>query len=1171
MVDKLDQTKKPASRNGSASNKINKTKDEINKTSTNSTTSASTVTITDKTNQIDNQSIRNNNTLTPSPSPIPSPKVRKTSKLSLRTPTPSPSPRYCFHRRLPKSNVQIIVDSDCSDDDDDESEENTENKENFDNDDDDDNNSNNIKKLYPYNFLKPDQNNNHNNENNDDNNDINTIKSRIPEVLRSQGSDTYCSSNPESNCPCNTSEGIGQISKQIQYTNRKTWISVERMNELRKRAQEALKHHKTFTIRGCFFSIRNALTSRGWVEKLDAHRKHVPNGICQITYEDLAQTLPKRKPEHMPIDFLWTARKEKCDYIDQAKNPSMIINKFQRIPFTSKEGLCTSLKDFHWFYEEGVSELYFPRCFNVWSPEELSEFIDNFRLSACIAFIRWIVDKYRINGFDAIFSSIGKIPFTAIDFAIKRCSEYLDISNHNDIDNDETVRIWEHDFDAFLTQHYLITQENGRILSDPNRTVDITMKTLETIVGGLEEYWPQYNLDGYLNLWIVKPANKCRGRGIHIFDNLKKVLNMVNPNIASKSRYVVQKYIEKPLIIHNTKFDIRQWFLVTSTQPMVIWMYKECYLRFSSQEYNLTNHHESVHLTNHAIQKKYKNGKRDKRLPSENMWDCYSFQAYLRQIGKHLMWSERIYPGMKKAIIGTMLASQESMDRRTNTFELFGADFMISEDFNPWLIEINSSPDLGATTSVTARMCPACLEDVIKVVIDRRYDIKADTGNFECIYRQIIPPTPAYMGLNLSLKGKQIIQKNSYLTRTNRDRPTAISTLYSARKSMPSIQILSSLNGNNEQNKNEKSSNSNLLNDIDNNSIRNNDNENDETLIKKAGDIISNSVLKKSNFNFIRTSAINTLTMLDLNSFGNVAYHTRLLTPLTTPQSSRRSSTQLLISPRCSNSSEIKKRSNDLKQNLFEPTLSNKSRAQNQNISKGKLQYKAPKRHLSCGPKIIPHVQKNDNDNLSGYQRQNNNQIENNKENLNIINSNNAAIDSSIECIGSKCSMENLNLPESEGNSVVTPSPRPITPNKRKQIFDVLCKPRTSRIRKVVKSSIKTKSSPVIGSSAVISYRKSGISNRKSSANNDKSSPSIRNNKGLNIRTWRTKQQFKDENMIKGKSASPSKYVPPISPVRKKNEENLYRRCSTCKKPTLYKNISAKVSSDISDRINTRC
>lgn len=154
--------------------------------------------------------------------------------------------------------------------------------------------------------------------------------------------------------------------------------------------------------------------------------------------------------------------------------------------------------------------------------------------------------------------------------------------------------------------------------------------------------------------------------------------------------------------------------MITSVQPLIIWFYKESYLRFSSQQYNLMNYHESVHLTNHAIQKKYHNAVRDERLPHENMWDCHTFQAYLRQIDKYEMWSERIYPGMQKAVIGSLLACQDNMDRRPNTFELYGADFMITEDFYPWLIEINSSPDLAPSTSVTARLCPQCVEDTIR-------------------------------------------------------------------------------------------------------------------------------------------------------------------------------------------------------------------------------------------------------------------------------------------------------------------------------------------------------------------------------------------------------------------------------------------------------------------------
>ncbi|ALC38434.1 TTLL3A [Drosophila busckii] len=600
---------------------------------------------------------------------------------------------------------------------------------------------------------------------------------------------------------------LSSLGTPCNYVARRTWITTDRMNELRKKAQEAAKQNKIFTIRGCFNSVRNALLARGWVEKLDVQRKVLPMG--QMTYEDLTQRLPKRKAgetrrqyvlkcernimsrflEHMPVDFLWTNRKEKCDYIDQAKNPGMTINKFHRAPLTSKEGLCSQLRDFHWFFEEGMAEMYFPRCYNVWSPEELGEFVDNFKLTACVAYLRAMLGKYHKQGSDAVFSPSGKIPYSSIDFAYKRLVDYIDSCQHNDIDFEDPPKIWEHDWDAFLYQHQQLVNEDGRIQHDGQRGLEHMIKTCLSLVDKMKIHWPQYSLDGYQNLWIVKPANKCRGRGILLMDNLKKILGVVNPSIASKSRYVVQKYIERPLIVFQTKFDIRQWFLITNTQPLVVWFYRESYLRFSSQEYSLSNHHESVHLTNYAIQKKYTNGKRDKRLPSENMWDCYSFQAYLRQIGKSNMWLERIYPGMRKAIVGTMLASQENMDRRPNTFELFGADFMICENFYPWLIEINSSPDLGATTSVTARMCPKCLEDVVKVVIDRRTDPKSDLGNFELAYRQVVPPTPAYMGLNLFVKGKQLLHKvnhghGHYYFQQRKERSLATSSVFRQRSAI---------------------------------------------------------------------------------------------------------------------------------------------------------------------------------------------------------------------------------------------------------------------------------------------------------------------------------------------------------------------------------------------------
>lgn len=75
----------------------------------------------------------------------------------------------------------------------------------------------------------------------------------------------------ENQCECSS---LSLPSKLLQ--NSKTnWMSSDKLNELRRKAHEAVRLHKVFILKGYFHTVRKALTDRGYVERMENHSRCV--------------------------------------------------------------------------------------------------------------------------------------------------------------------------------------------------------------------------------------------------------------------------------------------------------------------------------------------------------------------------------------------------------------------------------------------------------------------------------------------------------------------------------------------------------------------------------------------------------------------------------------------------------------------------------------------------------------------------------------------------------------------------------------------------------------------------------------------------------------------------------------------------------------------------------
>ncbi|XP_033173201.1 tubulin glycylase 3B [Drosophila mauritiana] len=533
-------------------------------------------------------------------------------------------------------------------------------------------------------------------------------------------------------------------------------------NVYRTRVIDAYRNRRIFTVYGNYHTVRRALMRRGWLEKLPASRHAKLQSMSEDALleharrgNDYEAVIISKMINHFPAFFIWQGKGQRdlCAEVRPFRNR---VRRSQFLDFSTKVGLVGCAEQERWYREDGVCGMSYPRFYRLGGNnlEERMAFIEDYQQTQARSLLLFVREHQPAE----LISDNGTIFSTTLDFALGKVKKMVRHAEHYSLDDARIkpptpAEIVENQ--TFMVQSTDVLKSNAKfkvsekVMAEYARLAGLYLDQIESLR-------PDYRWDGSRNLWILKPGYQSRGIGIVIRSSLDDILQWTSNN--QNKKYIVQKYIERPLLIYRTKFDIRQYMLLTITDTKVsIWTYRDCYLRFSSQEFTMDDLRESIHLTNNSVQKRYKNKtNRDSRLPKNNMWSLDQFKNYLRIMGApDGSWS-KTYNGFKQNLVAVVMASLDETELLQNAFELYGCDFMLDEHYNPILIEINSTPDLSPSTEITARICPMVLKDCIRVVVDLPKNPTAATGNFELAFEVNYSINKGADGKPLELNGKQM-------------------------------------------------------------------------------------------------------------------------------------------------------------------------------------------------------------------------------------------------------------------------------------------------------------------------------------------------------------------------------------------------------------------------------
>ncbi|MBN3323880.1 TTLL7 polyglutamylase, partial [Atractosteus spatula] len=230
--------------------------------------------------------------------------------------------------------------------------------------------------------------------------------------------------------------------------------------------------------------------------------------------------------------------------------------------------------------------------------------------------------------------------------------------------------------------------------------------------------------------FIVKPANGAMGHGISLIRNCEK--------LPAHDHFIVQEYLDKPFLMEGYKFDLRIYILVTSCDPLRIFLYNDGLVRMGTEKYHAPSESNLsqlyMHLTNYSVNKHNENFERDETADKGSKRSIRWFTEFLRTNDYDVA---KFWGDVSELVVKTLIVAEPHVlhayrmcrpgqppGSDSVCFEVLGFDIILDRKLKPWLLEINRAPSFGTDQKIDYDVKKGVLLNALKLLNIRASDKK---------------------------------------------------------------------------------------------------------------------------------------------------------------------------------------------------------------------------------------------------------------------------------------------------------------------------------------------------------------------------------------------------------------------------------------------------------------